>query len=97
MLRCSFCALAWELTPYACVYCGEGGESFVTAASGTGPRERRVEICTACAGYLKTVETEALLPFPLLAIADLETMDLDMTAMERGSSRPALKEFTARR
>src|SRR5262252_2581220 len=31
-LRCSFCALAWELNTYACVYCGEQGEPFVTAA-----------------------------------------------------------------
>src|SRR5438067_7339435 len=30
-LRCSFCAAAWELNSYACIYCGEAGERFVTA------------------------------------------------------------------
>ncbi len=59
--------------------------------------DRHVEICSACAGYLKTVETEELLPFPLVAIADMETLELDMMALERGASRPSLKEFAPRR
>jgi FdhE protein len=93
VLRCSFCAAAWELTTYACVYCGESGEPFVTAAPDEERKDRRVEVCATCAGYLKTVDVAALSPFPLLAIADLETMDLDVAAMERGYSRPALKDF----
>ena len=97
VLRCSFCALAWEVPPATCVYCGKGGESFVTAAPVAEPHDRHVEICSACAGYLKTVDTDELLPFPLVAIADMETMDLDMMAMERGASRPSLKEFAPRR
>jgi hypothetical protein len=96
VLRCSFCALAWEAPPAACVYCGAGGESFTTATPGADPR-RYVEMCSACAGYLKAVETTDLLPFPLVAIADMETMDLDMIALERGGSRPSLKQFTPRR
>ena len=97
LLRCSFCAAAWELNTYACVYCGESGEAFVTAAPDEERKDRRVEVCSSCAGYLKTVDVAALSPFPLLAIADLETMDLDVAAMERGYSRPPLKEFTTRR
>jgi len=97
VLRCSFCALAWELTVYACVYCGEDGEPFVTAAPDEERKDRRVEVCGACAGYLKTVDTTELSPFPLLAIADLETMDLDVAAMEHNYARPPMKEFAARR
>ena len=97
LLRCSFCAAAWELNTYACVYCGESGEAFVTAAPDEERKDRRVEVCSTCAGYLKTVDVEELSPFPLLAIADLETMDLDVAAMERGYSRPPLKEFSMRR
>ena len=96
LLRCSFCAAAWELNTYACVYCGESGEAFVTAAP-EERKDRRVEVCSTCAAYLKTVDVSELSPFPLLAIADLETMDLDVAAMERGYSRPPLKEFTTRR
>jgi FdhE protein len=96
-LRCSFCAAAWELATYSCVYCGEEGEPFVTAAPDEERKDRRVEVCSACGGYLKTVDTFALSPFPLLSIADLETMDLDMAAMEHGYQRPQLKEFATKR
>lgn len=93
VLRCSFCALAWELPATACVYCGEDGERFASAVPDPAQGNRRIELCAACGAYLKTVDVPALTPFPLLAIADLETMELDMVAMERGYSRPHLKEF----
>lgn len=97
VLRCSFCALAWELNTYACAYCAEDGEKFVTAAPNEERKDRRVEICSSCGAYLKAIDVASLSPFPLLAITDLETMDLDMAAMERGYSRPALRDFTTRR
>ena len=97
VLRCSFCALAWELATYACIYCGEDADLFVTAAPEEERKDRRVEICKSCGGYLKTVDAPELSPFPLLAIADLETMDLDLAAMERGYGRPTLKEFATGR
>lgn len=96
-LRCSFCSSAWELTTYACIYCEESGEPFVTAAPDEERKDRRVEVCTTCGGYLKTVEVPELSPFPLLSISDIETTDLDVAAMEHGYARPALKEFTTRR
>ena len=97
VLRCSFCANAWELNTYACVYCAESGEPFVTAAPDEDRKDRRVELCGACGGYLKTIDVAELSSFPLLAIGDLETMDLDVAAMERGYGRPPLKQFAGRR
>lgn len=93
VLRCSFCAVAWELNSYACIYCTESGEPFVTAAPDEERKDRRVEICGACRGYLKTIDLPALSPFPLVAVVDMETMDLDLAAMEHGYGRPPLKEF----
>jgi FdhE protein len=93
-LRCSFCAAAWELTTYACIYCRESGEKFVTAAPNEERKDRRVEVCNACGGYLKTIDLADLSPFPLLSISDIETTDLDVAAMEHGYARPALKAFT---
>lgn len=93
VLRCSFCSLAWELNQYACVYCGEDGKKFVTAAPNEERKDRQIELCSACGAYLKTIDVAALSPFPLLALGDLETMDLDMAAMDRGYGRPPLKEF----
>jgi FdhE protein len=96
VLRCSFCALAWTPNAYACVYCHDHGEKFVTAAPDDERQDRRLEVCGTCGAYLKTIDVPALTPFPLLAIADLETMDLDMAAMERGYNRPVLKDFGRR-
>ena len=96
ILRCSFCAAAWELATYSCVYCQEAGEAFVTAAPDEERKDRRLELCSACTGYLKTVDVPGLSPFPLLSIADLETMDLDVAAMEHGFTRPPLKELRAK-
>jgi FdhE protein len=93
-LRCSFCSSAWELAAYACIYCGEGGGPFVTAAPDDERKDRRVEVCSGCGGYLKTVDVPELSPFPLLSISDIETTDLDVAAMEHGYKRPALKDFT---
>ena len=84
---------AWELTTYACIYCGESGEPFVTAAPDEERKDRRIEVCATCGGYLKTMDLPELSPFPLLAIADIETTDLDVAAMEHGYARPPLKDF----
>jgi len=96
ILRCSFCASAWERNEYSCVYCGDSSEKFVTAAPDQERIQRRLELCAACQGYLKTVDVPSLSPFPLLAIYDMETMDLDLAAMEHGYSRPPLREFSRR-
>ena len=86
MLRCSFCATAWELR--------RTRASTAARAASRSSRRRRTKseriaaskLCSACGGYLKTVDLPELSPFPLLAIADLETMDLDIAAMEHGYS-----------
>ena len=93
-LRCSFCAGAWELTSYACIYCAESGDAFVTAAPNEERKDRRVEVCSACGAYLKAIDLPELSPYPLLSITDLETTDLDVAAMEHGYVRPMLKDFS---
>ena len=95
LLRCAFCAATWERTIYACVYCDERGEAFVTAAPDQDRKDRRIEVCRTCGGYLKTIDATALSPFPLVAIADMETMDLDVAAMEHQYGRPPMREFGA--
>jgi FdhE protein len=96
MLRCSFCASAWERNEYSCTYCGNSSDTFVTAAPDHERIQRRLELCGTCQGYLKTVDVPSLSPFPLLAIYDMETMDLDLAAMEHGYARPSLREFSRR-
>jgi formate dehydrogenase maturation protein FdhE len=89
-LRCSYCALGWSLTSHRCVYCANSGEDFVTAAPEVSRPQRRVELCARCSGYTKVIDVPEPNQFPLLAIADLATMNLDQGAMERGYRRPEL-------
>jgi FdhE protein len=96
LLRCAFCAATWERTVYACVYCNESGEAFVTAAPDSSCDDRRIEVCRACGAYLKTVDVAAASPFPLVAIADMETMDLDVAAMQHQYGRPPLRAHAVR-
>jgi FdhE protein len=96
-LRCSFCSSAWELNTYACIYCEDDGEAFVTTAPDIERKDRRLEVCSTCGGYLKTVDMPELSPFPLLSITDIESTDLDVAAMEHGYARPALKDFATRK
>jgi FdhE protein len=92
-LRCSFCALGWPLRPHRCVYCGNADSSLVSASPDPAHAEQRVDLCGACSGYTKVIETRTPTPFPLLAIDDLATLDLDRGAMDRGYRRPGLLDL----
>jgi hypothetical protein len=94
-LRCSFCALQWALPERACVYCGNAGEGFLSAAPDIDRPQRRVELCADCGNYTKVIDAAELTPFPLLAIEDLASMDLDAGAMNRGYQRPELFDLDA--
>jgi FdhE protein len=95
VLRCSYCALGWSLQSHRCVYCGNAGEDFVAAAPDVRQPQRRVELCGRCSGYTKVVDVREPTPFPLLAIEDLATMNLDQGAMNRGYRRPGLFDLDA--
>jgi FdhE protein len=94
-LRCSFCAAAWDVLQRACVYCGEAGASLTTRASAT-VGSSTVETCASCRGYIKVIAATGSAPFPLVALSDLESMDLDLLAMQNGCARPAIKQFARR-
>jgi FdhE protein len=88
-LRCGGCGGGWEVEPLWCNYCGERDHrklgSLVPEVPGDTPQ---VDTCENCRGYLKSVATlQALQPFELL-LQDLETVELDLVARERGYVRP---------
>jgi len=95
-LRCAFCALGWTLNSYRCVYCGNDGEDFITAAPLADTPGRRVQFCGECGGYAKVLDLPRPTEFPLVAIEDLASLDLDMLAIERQYRRPALPTITRR-
>jgi FdhE protein len=94
-LRCSYCALGWSLRSHRCVYCGNTGDDFIAAATDVAHPQRRVELCGKCSGYTKVIDVREPTPFPLLAIADLATIQIDQGAMDRGYRRPELFDLDA--
>lgn len=95
-LRCSFCAAAWDVPEGSCLYCGDASARFTSIETDPARPRRVVETCGACRGYAKVIDIDTSLPFPLLALADLDSMDLDLVAMQQGFARPAVKLFTRR-
>lgn len=93
LLRCSYCAAAWELTSRRCIYCDNAGGGFVAAAPDPAHENRRVDLCAGCGSYTKVIEVISPTPFPLLAIEDLASVDLDQAAMKREYARPALVDL----
>jgi hypothetical protein len=93
VLRCSFCAVGWSLSSERCIYCKNQNADFVRAAHDVKQTTRIVELCGSCGGYTKVLEVTSPTSFPLVAVEDLATMDLDGGAMERGYRRPDLVDL----
>ncbi len=94
-LRCSFCGTDWQPEHYRCIYCDEAGDSFLTAASDETEDARRLELCRACGGYLKSLAVSQSTPFELMPVEDLVSSGLDTGAVDRGYTRPPMREIEA--
>ena len=90
-------AFARTLTPDCsierCTYCGEQGDRYTRVVPDRERPGRRLELCRACGGFLKTLDVEVVTPFPLLAIEDLASSDLDQAAVHHKFKRLPLKRF----
>lgn len=88
-LRCGCCGGDWTLPVLHCPYCNEVDHTKLGGLVVDGEEEtRRVETCHSCKGYLKTTTTLVAIPAPRLAIVDLEMIDHEIAALERGFHRP---------
>lgn len=88
--RCGRCGGAWEVEWLRCIYCGERGhERLGSLVPEDGGDVLKIETCASCRGYVKSMAT--LLPIPPfeLLLRDLETVELDLVALDRGYHRPA--------
>ena len=88
-LRCGRCAQDWGINWLQCPYCRETDHERLGSLVLEGKLQTlTVETCLHCFGYLKSVTTlQALSPGELL-LWDLETVELDMAALDRGYGRP---------
>jgi hypothetical protein len=89
-LRCGRCGADWLASWLRCTYCGESDHHRLGLLAPEGQLEsRRVETCDSCRQYLKA--RSVLGPAgPLeMMLDDLETLELDLVAQDRGFARPA--------
>lgn len=88
-LRCGRCGSDWAAEWLRCIFCGERdharlGTLVPEARGGIGTAQS----CATCRQYLKVIPVLAPSdPFELL-VRDLETVDLDLAARERGFAGP---------
>ena len=88
-LRCGRCAADWALPWLTCAYCGERDHAQLGSLVPDADLDaRKVETCSTCRGYLKSVSTLGALRPAELPLVDLETLELDLVARERGWERP---------
>ena len=89
-LRCGRCGADWQRPRLACVYCDERDHTRLGSLVIAGRLEgRMVDTCASCHGHLKSQTTLLALAPQELLVADLETVELDLAAWERGFRRPS--------
>jgi FdhE protein len=88
-LRCARCGGDWAQPGVRCPYCGVvGHEARAALVSEQDGEARKIETCSACRGYLKSVSTLHAWADDEVALTDLATVDLDLVALERDYERP---------
>jgi FdhE protein len=93
-LRCGRCAAEWAVEWLYCIYCGERDHERLAYLEPEGRGEMlRVETCSRCKGYLKSISSLQGFPAFELLLQDLETVELDLVALDRGYQRPQLSGF----
>jgi FdhE protein len=88
-LRCGRCGVGWEVPWLRCPFCAETShENLGYLAPEEGETARKVEVCDSCKGYVKAEPTVRELPWWGVVLDDVETVALDVAALDRGYHRP---------
>ena len=88
-LRCGRCGGDWRGDGLGCPFCANADHAMLGSLVGDEPREsRKIETCGACGGYLKSIATLRATPADALTLVDLDTVELDIAALEHGYVRP---------
>ena len=96
-LRCVRCGGDWSFAVLRCPYCEEDRHAELSSLLPEGEEHRRrVDVCHTCKGYLKAFPTLRAMTPRAIAMADLDSVDLDLIAHERGYSRPPEAAFAVK-
>ncbi len=88
-LRCGLCATGWEVERLYCPACDTRNYQEIGYLHVEGDDQKRAVTCDACQTYFKVVSALVATPWLELPILDLETLHLDLIALERGFAPPA--------
>ena len=87
--RCLRCGDDWRTEWLRCPFCGAADHerlgSLVPEDAGA---TRKVDVCHACRGFVKSVTVFAARSRAEIPVLDLETVDLDLAALRQGFTRP---------
>ena len=93
-LRCGRCGADWEVEWLRCIHCGEQDHQRLGSLVAEGGGETlKVETCDTCGGYLKSIASLQGLPAFELLLQDLETVEFDLVALDRGYHQPRENGF----
>ncbi|TFY98465.1 formate dehydrogenase accessory protein FdhE [Ramlibacter rhizophilus] len=88
-LRCGRCGTGWPMAILACTYCGTTDHDTLGTLVVEGQTSKfAAETCSGCSGYLKTCTTLQATPPDEIMVTDLESVEFDLAAVERGFLRP---------
>ncbi|HEX6511408.1 MAG TPA: formate dehydrogenase accessory protein FdhE [Chloroflexota bacterium] len=93
-LRCGRCGSEWQLPWQLCPFCANADHASLgyLYAEETG-ESRRVFTCEHCHGYLKTLATLGPIDPLAVAIEDLDSLELDLAALDASFERPTEPGF----
>jgi FdhE protein len=89
-LRCGLCGADWQGEWLQCLFCANQDHTRLGALVLPDRADtRRVDVCHACRGYIKTLPLLGATPADEIVLQDLATLVLDVAAIEHGFHRPA--------
>jgi len=88
-LRCLRCGGDWRTEWLSCPFCGESDHERLGSLVPEDARQtRKVDVCRSCRGFVKSVTVLSARPRAEVPVLDLETVDLDLAALNHGFTRP---------
>ena len=87
--RCARCGGEWHARALHCPYCDTSDHGqLVSLVAENGGSNAAIDACTRCLRYVKTLTRLQGCPPDAVMIEDLETVDLDVAALQCGYTRP---------
>lgn len=83
-LFCSFCWHQWPINRALCPFCGNRGDEGLLYFYSEEEKEYRVDACTSCRRYVKSVDTRVLGRSGYPALEQVASLHLDLKAVEAG-------------